>query len=60
MLIETDSPYLAPMPYRGKENQPSYVVEVAEFLAALRQEPLDKFAQQTTQNFYDLFNTIEK
>ena len=43
------------MPYRGKENQPSYVVEVAKFLAQLRQEPLETFAQQTTQNFFNLF-----
>jgi len=55
LLIETDSPYLAPVPYRGKTNEPSYVRHVAEFLAKLRNEPLEKIAEQTTQNFSDLF-----
>jgi TatD DNase family protein len=55
ILIETDAPYLAPMPHRGKVNQPAWVMHVAEFLAELRQEPLQKIAEQTTQNFFDLF-----
>lgn len=55
MLIETDSPYLAPVPYRGKANQPAYVIHVAEKLAELREESLDTIAEQTTANFYDLF-----
>lgn len=55
ILIETDSPYLAPIPFRGKINQPAYVKQVAEFLANLRDEQYDKFAEQTTQNFYHLF-----
>ena len=56
MLIETDSPYLAPVPYRGKENQPAYVREVANYLAALKGVTLDTIAQQTTTNFCQLFN----
>ena len=56
MLLETDSPYLAPVPYRGKANYPAYVRYVAEFIAELRNEPLEKIAQQTTQNFQTLFN----
>lgn len=55
MLIETDSPYLAPIPFRGKPNYPAYVRHVAEFIATLREEPLDTIATQTTQNFFDLF-----
>lgn len=55
MLIETDSPYLAPVPYRGKENQPAYVREVAEYLSVLKNIPLDTLAQQTTLNFSQLF-----
>lgn len=56
MLIETDSPYLAPVPYRGKTNQPGYVCHVAEYIAALRGEALERIAQQTTENFFTLFS----
>lgn len=56
MLIETDSPYLAPMPYRGKVNQPAYVKHVAEFLANLRGIDFVDLAEKTTENFYDLFS----
>src|SRR3954469_390595 len=52
MLIETDSPYLAPVPFRGRTNEPSYVRHVAEFIATLRGEPLERIAQQTTANFF--------
>ena len=55
MLIETDSPYLAPVPFRGRTNEPSYVRHVAEFVATLRGEPLERIAQQTTANFFNLF-----
>jgi TatD DNase family protein len=55
LLIETDSPYLAPMPHRGKPNEPSYVRLVAECLAQVRGEPLEKVAEQTTRNFFTLF-----
>ncbi|OTQ71250.1 MULTISPECIES: YchF/TatD family DNA exonuclease [unclassified Gilliamella] len=56
ILIETDSPYLAPVPYRGKENQPAYVREVANYLATLKSVSLETIAQQTTTNFCQLFN----
>lgn len=59
MLIETDSPFLAPVPMRGKTNQPSYVRHVAEFLAELRQQPLATIAETTTQNFFELFATAQ-
>lgn len=55
MLIETDCPYLAPVPHRGKPNVPAYVSHVAEFIATLRNEPLVKIAESTTQNFFKLF-----
>jgi TatD DNase family protein len=55
MLIETDSPYLAPNPYRGKQNEPGYVRHTAEFLAELRHVSLEELAKQTTENFFTLF-----
>jgi len=55
ILIETDCPYLAPVPHRGKTNQPSYVKYVAEYLAHLKNLPLEEVAHQTTQNFEKLF-----
>jgi TatD DNase family protein len=56
MLIETDSPYLAPVPHRGKVNEPGLVRHVAEFLAQLKGVPPERIAQQTTDNFFDLFH----
>ncbi|PJG85113.1 YchF/TatD family DNA exonuclease [Conservatibacter flavescens] len=55
LLVETDSPYLAPVPYRGKENQPAYVREVCEYVAALKGVSTEEFAQITTQNVERLF-----
>ena len=55
MLIETDSPYLAPVPYRGKLNQPAYVRYVAEEIARLRGLPVEKVAATTSANFFQLF-----
>jgi TatD DNase family protein len=55
MLIETDSPYLAPMPYRGKTNNPSYVPFVAKQIAELTQLPLEAIAEATSRNFEQLF-----
>ncbi|CAL61572.2 putative Mg-dependent DNase, TatD [Herminiimonas arsenicoxydans] len=55
MLIETDSPYLAPVPHRGKVNEPGLVRHVAEYLALLKDVPLERIAQQTTDNFFNLF-----
>ena len=56
MLVETDCPYLAPVPHRGKPNQPAYVRHVAEFIAQLRNEPLERIAETTTGNFCRLFH----
>ena len=58
MLIETDSPYLAPMPYRGKTNNPSYVPFVAQQVAQIKQLPLDAIATATSRNFEDLFTGV--
>ena len=58
MLIETDSPYLAPMPHRGKRNEPSYVRHVAEEIANLRGIPLEQVAAATSRNFSDLFKVV--
>jgi TatD DNase family protein len=55
MLVETDSPYLAPVPYRGKPNQPGYVHYVAKFIAELRGEDFESLSRQTTDNFFNLF-----
>lgn len=55
LLIETDSPYLAPAPHRGKTNEPGFVPFVAQRIAELKSLPLEVVAQQTTANFYRLF-----
>lgn len=59
MLIETDSPYLAPMPYRGKMNQPGYVKHVAEHIAELRGISVEEVAEATTANFFNLFKNVK-
>jgi TatD DNase family protein len=56
LLIETDSPWLAPVPYRGKPNQPGFVREVGEFIAELKGISVDELAKVTTDNFYKLFS----
>ena len=55
MLVETDSPYLAPVPYRGKQNHPALVKHTAEYIAELRGESFEKIAEATTNNFNKLF-----
>ena len=56
LLVETDSPFLAPVPHRGKRNEPSHVVRVAEAIAALRQVSVEEIAESTEANFVRLFN----
>src|SRR5471032_453689 len=60
VLVETDAPYLAPLPYRGKRNEPSYVVETAKVLADTRGVSSDEIARQTTENFFRLFNKVPR
>ena len=55
ILVETDSPYLAPIPFRGKTNQPAYVKHVAEEVARLRNIPLEELTEASTRNFFTLF-----
>ena len=59
-LIETDAPYLAPVPHRGKQNQPAYVVEVAKHLASIRGTSVAEIAQQSSDNFQRLFPRTRK
>ena len=56
LLIETDSPYLAPVPFRGKPNEPKYVKYVGEYLAGLRGVSVEELAATTTENYYRLFH----
>jgi len=60
ILIETDSPYLAPVPFRGMSNEPKYVPEVARFIAELKNISIEQVANQTTQNFKDLFDGYDQ
>lgn len=59
ILVETDAPYLAPMPHRGKTNEPAFVLHTAEFVAQLREIPLEELAEATTNNFFDLFSAAK-
>ncbi|MGE9550394.1 metal-dependent hydrolase [Erwinia amylovora] len=56
MLVETDSPYLAPVPHRGKENQPAYTRDVADYMAVVKGVSIEQLAEATTQNFSRLFH----
>ena len=60
LLIETDSPYLAPVPHRGKTNDPSKVIHVAEKIAELKGIPVAQVAQQSTENFFRLFGKVPR
>lgn len=59
ILIETDSPYLAPVPNRGKRNEPAFVIHTAEYLANLKNISLEEVALTTTENFYNLFSKVK-
>jgi TatD DNase family protein len=60
ILIETDAPYLAPGRYRGKRNEPAYVIEIAKVLAETRGVTFDDVASQTTENFFRLFSKVPR
>jgi TatD DNase family protein len=60
IMVETDAPYLAPLPYRGKRCEPAYVVETAKVLAETRGLSFDEIARQTTENFFRLFSKVPR
>lgn len=60
ILVETDAPYLAPLPYRGKRNEPAYVVETAKVLGETRGVSIEEINRQTTENFFCLFNKVPR
>ena len=60
ILVETDAPYLAPLPYRGKRNEPAYVAETAKVLAATRGVSAEEIARLTTENFFRLFSKVPR
>ena len=57
MLVETDAPYLAPVPMRGKPNQPAFVAHTAQYVADLKGIPVEALAEQTSANFFKLFSS---
>ena len=56
LLIETDAPYLAPVPFRGKTNEPSFIIHTAEVISSVKNVSLNKLAEITTNNFFSLFS----
>lgn len=59
ILVETDAPYLAPVPHRGKTNEPALVLHTAQFVADLRGVPLEQIAETTSHNFFTLFDSAK-
>ena len=60
ILVETDAPYLAPVPLRGKPNEPSYIIHTVEFLSKLKNISFNSFAEKTTENFFNLFGELSE
>jgi TatD DNase family protein len=60
LLVETDAPFLTPVPLRGKPNYPAYTRHVAEFIASMRGLSIEEFSEQTTQNFHRLFQRVPR
>ena len=60
ILIETDTPYLAPVPYRGKENEPAYIIKTAEKLAGIKNTSIEEIAAKTTANFFNLYQKAKR
>ena len=59
LLVETDAPYLAPVPYRGRKNEPAYMIKTAEMLASLKGVDRDELQRRTTENFFTLFSKAQ-
>ena len=60
LLVETDAPFLAPVPHRGKRNEPAFVAHTADVLAGLKGVAREDLAAQTTQNFFSLFRKVKR
>ena len=60
LLIETDSPYLSPVPMRGKRNEPSFIIHTLEMIAKIKNEKIENVANSTSNNFFKLFNRAER
>ena len=58
ILVETDAPYLSPVPFRGKPNEPSYIIHTVKFLSDLKDLPFEEFSNITTNNFFNLFGKL--
>ena len=58
ILVETDAPYLAPVPLRGKTNEPSYIIHTVKFLSQLKKITFEDFSKITTNNFFNLFGKL--
>ena len=58
ILVETDSPYIAPVPLRGKPNEPSYIIHTVEFLSKLKKISFEEFSKITSTNFFNLFGNL--
>ncbi len=58
ILVETDSPYLAPVPLRGKTNEPSFIIHTVKFLSQLKKIPFKDFSKMTSENFFELFGML--
>ena len=59
MLVETDAPYLAPVPLRGKPNEPSYIIHTVKFLSKLKEISFADLSHTTSKNFFTLFGKLE-
>ena len=59
ILVETDAPYLAPVPLRGKSNEPSYIIHTVKFLSDLKKISFNEFSKITSNNFFNLFGKID-
>ena len=58
ILVETDAPYLAPVPFRGKPNEPSYIIHTVKFLSKIKSLSFDEFSEITSNNFFNLFGKL--
>ena len=58
ILVETDAPYLAPIPFRGRPNEPSFLIHTVRFLSELKKLPFEELSNITTQNFFKLFGEL--